>query len=1013
MPHLRKAMPTSYRYNCLEPFYAQHEGYHMNVALPCLLLVSSISFQSLKAAESLTNYSSHSAQSDRITVTTDSGQNIRIRAYGDAMFRVQAVQAGVGFLPDEHYEIVEHHNHGGALTLLDQGDALYITLSQSNRRLQIQKNPLRLSFFSGDTPLLTSAAGVSWESNTVDFQMTHDSEEHFCGLGHPPYGRLDALDLRNQETERNYGEGYDVDTWQPQAPLIVPFYLSNKGYGVFLNSTYHNRYSFGKNQSYRFGIDHKGLGSGELDFFFLFGPDFSSLLDRYTRLTGRPRFPAKSIFGLHLSDKGHPNHDGVNWWRSKITAHRAAGFPLDHAVNDNRWRSGSGAWSNSWFEWDAGRFPDPAGYAVWLADRGITSTLDLNRNICNLCEGWDSDYNMPGASSLPYNQSVPDFSRQDVRDWVWNLFWTKSFNPALGFPGEAIWMDEVDELHSIPDVTICGDGRTWAENENNYLYLIAKAAGADGWDNVDGGVPPRRWDRPWVWSRGMAAGGQRYASHWTGDTKNDYTWMKQQVRAMQASGLSGFPYFNHDAGGYRKNPGIAMYRQWAAALGSFSPIWRPHGAKGSRWPLDRTAAEQADFRYYSELRYQMMPYIYTLAHEASRSGLPMVRPMVLDYQNEAEAWERDLQFMWGDALLVAPNCSGVDADVPVWLPAGTEWYDFRSDERYAGGQVLNYPAPLGRIPLFVKSGAVIPRRRYALTTAWLDPGFLELAVYTGGDGAFTLYEDDGVSHEYRLTNAFAQTEIRYYESRDTLNVFPQAGTYAGAPPERSYHIRFHGLSGGRGVAVNGLILPRFAALSDAVKRKEGMYYDDVSGVLHVITRSLAVTENLTMTLQAGMPPILPSPQGHIYQAEEADQVLDVTFSDEHAGYTGTGFADYGRQNAVIEWRTVTAETAGLYTLTFRYANGSFGDRSCRLLMNDHTEESIAFSPTGGWAEWQEESVVVFLDAGETVINLSVITSAGGPNLDRMEVFAPERFLPLPVTIFNPNPQPAEIVTSGL
>ena len=159
-----------------------------------------------------------------------------------------------------------------------------------------------------------------------------------------------------------------------------------------------------------------------------------------------------------------------------------AGFPLDHLVNDNRWRAGGGQRCVSYFDWDRGRFPDPAEYQRWLKANGLTATLDFNRCIASRSDGWKPSFNIPSTEGMELGDSVPALPRAEVRSWFWGLFWGKALDPALGYPGDALWIDEFDELGPAPDDTILGNGRRLVEMKNYWFFLIAKALVQEGWD---------------------------------------------------------------------------------------------------------------------------------------------------------------------------------------------------------------------------------------------------------------------------------------------------------------------------------------------------------------------------------------------------------------------------------------------------------------------------------------------------------------------------------------------------
>lgn len=760
-------------------------------------------------SQTIGDYKSCQASPHQILFTTTSGNQIKLRAYSDYTIRVQPIRKGEKFFSDDHYEMVASHEMKGDFSIADKGDYFIIKTKQNDFVININKKPFRISFddLHGNS-LLKERNGTTWEGNKIIEDLVSDNAEHFCGLGHQAYGLVPSIDLKGELTGVNYGD-YDYreegNNYLPQSFLIVPFFLSSKGYGVFLNSTFRNQFSFDKDGVFNFSIDTKGF-DGRMDYFFIMGPKFRSILDRYTQLTGRPRLPQLSIFGLQLSDKDTPDNNGENWWKSEITALRNAGFPLDHIVNDNRWRAGTGAWSGSWFEWDKTRYPNPAEYAKWVKENGLTMTLDLNRNNGSLCWGWKPSYNIPHSERVKESNCVPDYSSPVVRNWVWSLFWKESFNPALKYPGDALWMDEVDEMQNIDDTVITANGRSWAENKNYYTFLVAKAVVEDGWDNANKNLPPGIGEakRPYMWERGNTAGGQRYSAHWTGDIKPDYEWMRKTIRGMQASGLSGFPYFNHDAGAYRNpGPNDTMYIQWSMAFGSFSPIWRPHGESGSpRWPINRSKICQDAALKYATIRYEMMPYIYTNAYEAYAHGTPMARAMVLDYQQYPEAWKYDLQYMWGDNMLVAPQTTWKDSTYDIWLPPQHQWYSFWNDKIYNGGQVISYHAKVGELPVFVKSGAILPKFHYAKSTAWLNHEELILHVYPGSDGEFTLYEDDGVTERFRTKNENRKTEIVYDDKNKSITILPAKGSYQNAPSMRSYQIVLHNGAMPKAVLVN-------------------------------------------------------------------------------------------------------------------------------------------------------------------------------------------------------------------
>jgi alpha-D-xyloside xylohydrolase len=761
-----------------------------------------IAWAAILALLAATTGAAHAESRHSVFVTGAHGEQIRVTAYGKNVVRVQSIRAGEKYFDDDHYEMVASHAYDDTFRLSRRGGKLVLNLDGPNAiELDIDPKTLAISYFTGGAarPVLMERGGVQWRGKLISQRFEFDDREHFTALGHGYFGRAQSVDLKGQAIARNYG-AVQIE----QAPLLVPFYISSKGYGVFLNSSFKNFFSFGQDKRYEFGIDTSGF-DGRMDYFFIAGPQPKDVLTHYVELTGKPRLPAKAMFGLALSDKSHdhdsPTPSDENWWKQKIMAHRAAGFPIDHVVNDNRWRAGGGKRCESYIEWDKGRFPDPAEYQRWLKANGLVMTIDFNRCVAQFSEGWKKSFNLPEPGKVDFAESAPDLTNAEFRTWFWDIMFKKSLDPALGYPGDALWIDEFDEEGLAPEKQILANGLSSAEMRNDWFFLISKALVQQGWDQA--GLKAR----PYVWVRGMTAGAQRYATLWSGDIKPNFDEMKNQIRGMQLAGLSGFPFWGHDAGGFydwekKIGPDAELYEKWAMAFGSFSPIWKPHGVGPSRWPLDRSAQEQAVAHTFTRLRYELLPYTYSAAHEAASTGIPIARAMLLEYPKEEKAWRYDLQYMWGPDLLVAPFTSA-DKPQDVWLPPG-KWFDYwRPQHAVQGDRVLPVKPDANQIALFVKAGSVIPRHKFALSTQFIDKSLLMLDVYGGADGGTTLVEDDDRTEEYRTQGKQMTTAIRYRDADTSIHIGAARGDYAGAPAQRAYVITLRGMPASMCFTVNG------------------------------------------------------------------------------------------------------------------------------------------------------------------------------------------------------------------
>ena len=735
-------------------------------------------------------------------LTSNTGLQLRITAYGEAILRLQTVRSGETFYPDDHYEMIEHHNWNRKVQVTEtKSNMLFET---SSLKLAINKDTFTASFYlpQSNEPVLQESTPLQWQGNNITTSFTPDSKEHFTGLGHGYYARAESIDLKGQVVRRNYGS-VPIE----QAPLLVPFYISSKGYGVFLNSTFSNTFSF-TDEEYSISIDDAGF-SGRMDYVFIAGGKVGEVLKNYVELTGKPRLPQKAMFGLQLSDKGHDHNSSTpsdeNWWKQKITEHRVAGFPLDHVVNDNRWRADGGQRCISKIAWDKERYPNPAEYQKWLEQQGLVITLDFNRCIARFSEGYKPEFNIPNIKNIEFPESAPDLTNAEFRDWFWQVFEQHGLKPQQNYPGDALWIDEFDEQGAAPKELVLANGLSSAEMRNYWFFLIAKALVEQGWDKSEINK------RPFVWVRGMTSGAQRYATLWSGDIYPNYKDMRGQIRGMQLAGLSGFPYWGHDAGGFFDwNTGLGpdenLYQRWAMAFGSFAPIWKPHGMGQSRWPLDREKSVQQTAHYFSKLRYTLMPYTYSMAHQASSSGTPITRAMIFDYQTQPNAWKYDLQYMWGDSILVAPQTKD-KGQMQVWLPKlnADTWYEYTSKQPVKSGQVLTLEPAINELPLYVKAGAIIAKRDYALSTAFIDKTKLTLDIYVGEHGVFELIEDDDKTERHRLNGEKRSTLIIWNQATKTLDVKAAIGNYSGAENAREITVNFYGLSSALKAKVNGQI----------------------------------------------------------------------------------------------------------------------------------------------------------------------------------------------------------------
>jgi alpha-glucosidase (family GH31 glycosyl hydrolase) len=285
---------------------------------------------------------------------------------------------------------------------------------------------------------------------------------------------------------------------------------------------------------------------------------------------------------------------------------------------------------------------------------------------------------------------------------------------------------------------------------------------------------------------------QRFgATTWSGDINNDFATLEAQVPLGLNTGLSGVPYWGTDVGGFfhpiPETP--ELYARWFQ-LGAFSPIFRSHGwVWREHVPWAHGPEVEAICRRYAELRYRLLPYTYTLAWQAHTLGLPLMRPLVLNYPDDPRVWNLGHEFLWGDDLLVAPVTREGATSWPVYLPAG-RWHDFWTGARYEGPGGVTLPAPLDRLPLLVRGGAIVPMGPVMQYTGERPVDEVTLIVYPDGTSRFELYEDDGRSNGYlRGHRALTPIECAAGPAQVTVRIGELTGDRSVVPPGRRYVLR--------------------------------------------------------------------------------------------------------------------------------------------------------------------------------------------------------------------------------
>jgi hypothetical protein len=727
--------------------------------------------------DALPDYTSHSVNGNVVLINCGRSQ-VKVSMCISRMARIQLA-------PDRKYRDNDHPDYfmvqkydwpAVDFAVSDEGD--YIKIATDQMVIRATKSPFRLHMYRGDNATLfagdADAQGMYWQDARIGVNRIEGpgSGGRF-GFGGGERGNTGSL---------NKYSGFNQFT-VTHGRVPVPFFMSTAGYGVFLNTVSKNT-----------AFDATGgfYTDDFLDYWFIAGPSFKSILGSYSELTGRMNLFPKWAYGFMLSKYGNDNatqnefSNWIKWLRNggHPNDDGGGGWPIDCYVFDYGWRGAK--WNPH--RWDASRFYDlPAMFAE-------AGSLGFRVGLHN-------------------NHGTPEAHNGNFTDPACADEWWRAHRDPVIVPGygDWFWPDEFD---------VVGDN------------LMA---------NRSAKVVHEKWlelttqQRPMFITRGGFAG-HHYASAWSGDIANSITVMNQQIVNEQAVGLSGYTWFSHDLGGFLSKPSDNLYIRWVAQFGSFCSIMRTHGHKG-REPWLYSTAAQGILRKYLKLRYRLFPYIYTSAWQGTSRGIPMMRAMALEYQDNPTAWSKQNQYFWGDWLLVAPALSENATNVNVWIPPG-EWYDYFKGTKYTGPADITVHAALDEIPVFVKAGAIIPMGpeiRYADERP-LDEVTLDIYPVSG-ESTYTLYEDDGLTRDYMLNDAYALTRYDYSNSGGIAAVTIGAADirnpalYTPALPRDYYCKLNHTASKPSQVKKDGVVLPEYASEMSLRNAEKGWYYDNNNGIL--------------------------------------------------------------------------------------------------------------------------------------------------------------------------------------
>ena len=666
-----------------------------------------------------------------------------------------------------------------------------ITFETAAVRLVAERDPLCFKLYDKEGTLLHSdLAGAPYilDSNR---RVTHYSamaeEDCFYGFGEKT-GLLNKNKrfLRERATD---AMGYDAEKMDTLYKHI-PFYIqlsraTRKAVGVFYNNFYESVFNMGCEKSnYWPRYSYWQADGGDIDLFLIAGGSIRRVVDNYTLLTGRPALLPKRALGYQGSSMYYPEleKDSDDAVLDFIDTIKEEGFPIDGF----HLSSGYTSYNNKRcvFTWNTDRFKDPRAYFAAMNEKGAQNVPNVKPGVL-LCHPRFDEFNARNVFVKDSEQDTYavgkwwggdgafwDYTSPEGRQ-AWKDFLTEAL---IDVGTDSIWDDncEYDSLQD-KDARCCFDGKggTIAQLKPIMSTLMCKMS-------AEAVVDHNPKARPYIVCRSGSAGIQKYAQTWCGDNYTSWKTLRYNIPIITGMGLSGQPNEGADIGGfYGPAPEEELFVRWVQN-GIFQARFSIHSASN-----DNTVTEPWMYRGSAGLirdaillRYRFTPYLYSAEYEASQTGAPIMRPLVYEFQDDPAVYDESFEFMFGRDILVANVLEPGAKTWKVYLPAGSKWYDWGNNYAcYEGGQTIEIPVEISTIPLFLREGAIVPMASNQLMSMANDHmTSLHLTVVPGADSSYTLYDDDGVTNDFKA-GVCRKTEITVSGASVVQVKFAAEGSY--------------------------------------------------------------------------------------------------------------------------------------------------------------------------------------------------------------------------------------------
>ena len=691
---------------------------------------------------------------DSIYFHTDNSVILKVTVLRDSLIRFRFTTKGY-FSNDFSYAVDKSHSHGYNFLEVSEVEDYY-QVKTSKVQCRIQKIDMRLSIFDfEENIILEDELGFHWEEsyeyggNIVKMSKASKDGECFYGLG----DKATQMNLKGKRLENFATDQYAFQKDQEPLYKVVPFYigLQNKqAYGIFFDNTFRTYFDFCHE---RRNVTSYWAEGGEMNYYFIYGPQMQDVVTTYTDLTGKPELPPLWALGYHQCKWSYYPESNLKDVAAKF---RELQIPCDALYLDIDYMDGFRC-----FTWNKDYFPDPKRMVAELAEDGFKTVviidpgIKIDKEYAVYKEALEKDYFCKRADG-PYMKgkvwpgecNFPDYTNPTVREWWAGLF--KELISDIGVKG--VWNDmnepavmEVPNKTFPMDVRHDYDGNPCSHRKAHNIYGTQMARAT--YHGVKRFAYPKR---PFVITRSAYAGAQRYTSSWTGD--NVATWEHLWIANIQVQrmSISGMGFTGSDIGGFAEQPSGELYARWIQ-LGVFHPFCRTHssGDHGDQepWAFDEEVIDIT--RKFVNLRYQLLPYLYTMFWQYIEEGIPMLKPLVYYDQDDIQTHYRNDEFIFGNQILVCPILEPNSLGRRMYIPRG-HWYNYWTNEVVRGGKEIWVDTKFDQIPIFVKAGAIIPKYPVQQYVGELEFEELTLDIYyKEGKEKSVVYEDAQDGYDYK------------------------------------------------------------------------------------------------------------------------------------------------------------------------------------------------------------------------------------------------------------------------